>query len=446
MRSRPARSACTRTSSSRSPTSCASAASSRSHHACRTGLKEAGGGNRTRVISLEGWSSTIELHPRVPSRLASVLLAHTHSPYAWQADVDTTVVVPGAVAALPLRRRTCRCAALANRLLRGLDGAARGRVLVADPSPGAALPAHGAPAAERDPRRMGAAPRRARRVAADGRAARPHAMVARSRRTPRVALPLWVGNYFFWHAPPVYDAALRHQEWLIHVEHGCYFATGILFWWPLVQDVPRQLRLRHAGGLRLRRVRARGAARSPAGARCRSPHTTSTCTRRACGGSSPITDQQIAGVTMASRTGGRPLRRLPLLVPPLPRRGGRYLRQPVTRSRSGWLQWVCQSRTAFWFWTRTSLMPTFSRGEPAVGVGDVVGILNRLAEDERQEVVARVDLHRTAGGGARDEVERAAEPHRLRLKAGLSSSRANRCAAELAPATGHDHRQHGRPR
>src|SRR5262249_12241528 len=28
------------------------------------GEDEAGGGNRTRIASLEGWSSTIELHPR----------------------------------------------------------------------------------------------------------------------------------------------------------------------------------------------------------------------------------------------------------------------------------------------------------------------------------------------------------------------------------------------
>src|SRR5438034_9530883 len=31
---------------------------------------------------------------QVEPTLPSVLLAHTHSPYAWQADVDTTLVVP----------------------------------------------------------------------------------------------------------------------------------------------------------------------------------------------------------------------------------------------------------------------------------------------------------------------------------------------------------------
>ena len=41
--------------------------------------------------------------------------------------------------------------------------------------------------------------------------------------------------------PPVYDAALQHQAWLIHLEHACYFVTGFAMWWPLVQDVPRRL-------------------------------------------------------------------------------------------------------------------------------------------------------------------------------------------------------------
>jgi putative membrane protein len=58
---------------------------------------------------------------------------------------------------------------------------------------------------------------------------------------PAVALPLWVGNYFVWHAPAIYDAALQHQRSLIHLEHACYFGTGILMWWPLVQDEPRRL-------------------------------------------------------------------------------------------------------------------------------------------------------------------------------------------------------------
>ena len=58
---------------------------------------------------------------------------------------------------------------------------------------------------------------------------------------PVVALPLWLASYFFWHVPAVYDAALRHQGSLLHLEHASYFATGVLMWWPLVQDAPRRL-------------------------------------------------------------------------------------------------------------------------------------------------------------------------------------------------------------
>src|SRR5438094_1814652 len=35
---------------------------------------------------------------------------------------------------------------------------------------------------------------------------------------PAVALPLWLADYFAWHVPRVYDAALDHQAWLIHLE------------------------------------------------------------------------------------------------------------------------------------------------------------------------------------------------------------------------------------
>lgn len=58
---------------------------------------------------------------------------------------------------------------------------------------------------------------------------------------PAVALPAWLLSYYTWHIPFVYDAALHHQSTLIHLEHACYFGTGILFWWPIVQDVPHEL-------------------------------------------------------------------------------------------------------------------------------------------------------------------------------------------------------------
>lgn len=62
--------------------------------------------------------------------------------------------------------------------------------------------------------------------------------LARALTWPAVALPLWLGNYFLWHAPPLYDAALRHQWSLLHLEHACYFGTGVLFWWSVFHDRP----------------------------------------------------------------------------------------------------------------------------------------------------------------------------------------------------------------
>jgi cytochrome c oxidase assembly factor CtaG len=51
---------------------------------------------------------------------------------------------------------------------------------------------------------------------------------------PIPALLLWAVNYGVWHLPWIYDAALHHQHTLLHLEHGLYFATGVLLWWPVV--------------------------------------------------------------------------------------------------------------------------------------------------------------------------------------------------------------------
>jgi putative membrane protein len=55
---------------------------------------------------------------------------------------------------------------------------------------------------------------------------------------PFVALPLWVGTYAVWHIPALYVAALE-RHWLLHLEHACYGISGFLFWWPVLQSVPR---------------------------------------------------------------------------------------------------------------------------------------------------------------------------------------------------------------
>ena len=53
---------------------------------------------------------------------------------------------------------------------------------------------------------------------------------------PFVALPLWLLTYYLWHIPAAYDTALRHPETLLHLEHLCYFVTGVLIWWPVLTE------------------------------------------------------------------------------------------------------------------------------------------------------------------------------------------------------------------
>jgi putative membrane protein len=50
---------------------------------------------------------------------------------------------------------------------------------------------------------------------------------------PWFALPLWLVTYFVWHAPPIYDAALRNPDTLLHLEHVCYLAAGVAMWLPV---------------------------------------------------------------------------------------------------------------------------------------------------------------------------------------------------------------------
>ncbi len=44
-----------------------------------------------------------------------------------------------------------------------------------------------------------------------------------------------------WHVPAVFELALR-WGWLHKLEHASFFATGILFWWPVVQPWPSAAR------------------------------------------------------------------------------------------------------------------------------------------------------------------------------------------------------------
>jgi len=221
-----------------------------------------------------------------------------HSPYAWQADVDTTVVIPTlsllylfAVGRLGAPRWRVACYAGSMALLAVafwtplhhlglhylLTAHLLQNVILAEWAPLLAV--------------LGLS-----RAMAEGLS---RFTAWRLLVHPAVALPLWLANYFAWHAPPIYEAALHHQSWLIHVEHACYFATGILVWWPLVHDVPRRL----ASGARAGYAFAAFVFAAPLGlllALLPSPvYGFYADARPRVWGLSPLVDQEIAGVTMA---------------------------------------------------------------------------------------------------------------------------------------------------
>jgi putative membrane protein len=61
--------------------------------------------------------------------------------------------------------------------------------------------------------------------------------VARVLFHPIVTGTLFIVNMWFWHVPPVYDLAV--EDLYVHVTmHLAFMASGILFWWPVIQPAP----------------------------------------------------------------------------------------------------------------------------------------------------------------------------------------------------------------
>jgi cytochrome c oxidase assembly factor CtaG len=112
---------------------------------------------------------------------------------------------------------------------------------------------------------------------------------------PLVALPLWLATYFVWHVPPIYDAALNRPHSLLHVEHFTYFVAGLLMWWPVVHGT-------FSDGVKAAYLFAAFVLASPLGLLLALlPHPVYDFYKDApqLWGLSDLTDQQIAGVTMA---------------------------------------------------------------------------------------------------------------------------------------------------
>jgi len=49
-------------------------------------------------------------------------------------------------------------------------------------------------------------------------------------------------TYISWHIPKAYEFALSSEPWH-NFEHFCFFATSLIYWWPIVQPWPARLRL-----------------------------------------------------------------------------------------------------------------------------------------------------------------------------------------------------------
>ena len=115
---------------------------------------------------------------------------------------------------------------------------------------------------------------------------------------PPLALGLWLLTYFTWHVPAIYDRALAHPHSLLHLEHTTYLLAGSLLWWPVVHDAPHRL----TSGGRAAYLFAAFLLASPLGlllALLPDPAYDFYEQGRVWG-LSQLTDQQIAGVTMAA--------------------------------------------------------------------------------------------------------------------------------------------------
>ena len=112
---------------------------------------------------------------------------------------------------------------------------------------------------------------------------------------PLVALPLWLGTYFVWHIPPIYDRALEQSGWLLNLEHLTYFFAGLLLWWPVVHG-------RFSDGVKAAYLFGAFVLAAPLGlllALLPRPIYDFYKDAPQLWGLSDSTDQQIAGVTMA---------------------------------------------------------------------------------------------------------------------------------------------------
>jgi len=82
-----------------------------------------------------------------------------------------------------------------------------------------------------------ALPRRIRGAVVSGLSRPSLARMARWTLHPGVAWVAFALSFWFWHAPALYDLALRSDLWH-HAEHVCFVASALLFWRPVIRPWP----------------------------------------------------------------------------------------------------------------------------------------------------------------------------------------------------------------
>ena len=65
---------------------------------------------------------------------------------------------------------------------------------------------------------------------------------------PVVAIVVWAVNFYLWHVPALYQAALRHDA-LHALEHATFLAFGIAVWMALLGPLPKPAWFSNAGRL-----------------------------------------------------------------------------------------------------------------------------------------------------------------------------------------------------
>jgi cytochrome c oxidase assembly factor CtaG len=115
---------------------------------------------------------------------------------------------------------------------------------------------------------------------------------------PLVALPLWIVDFYLWHVPTLYQAALRHED--VHaLEHFCFLLFGATMWAAVIEPLPGPAWFGNGWkAIYTLAVRAAGAVLANVFIWANHPFYTYYLRLDRLAGSSPVGDQRAAGAIM----------------------------------------------------------------------------------------------------------------------------------------------------